>query len=132
MAVFKKGLGYKGGSHSSHGGSRFGRSGGGGAPKHEFFAATCSSCGKACEVPFRPSSDRPVFCRDCFATQDRDERLRTASPRFEREGGYQKREFTPRDSSPTHGGPAGDVSKQIEALSKKIDALTRLVEDLSR
>ncbi len=27
----------------------------------------CAECGKECEVPFKPSSDRPVYCRDCFA-----------------------------------------------------------------
>jgi CxxC-x17-CxxC domain-containing protein len=28
--------------------------------------ATCSDCGKECEVPFRPAEDRPVYCRDCL------------------------------------------------------------------
>lgn len=28
--------------------------------------ATCSDCGKECEVPFRPTGERPVFCNDCF------------------------------------------------------------------
>lgn len=33
----------------------------------EMFSATCSDCGKPCQVPFRPSGDRPVYCNDCFA-----------------------------------------------------------------
>jgi CxxC-x17-CxxC domain-containing protein len=33
----------------------------------EMFDATCSECGKACQVPFKPVADRPVFCRDCYA-----------------------------------------------------------------
>ena len=33
----------------------------------EMHKATCSECGKECEVPFKPSGDRPVYCRDCFA-----------------------------------------------------------------
>lgn len=28
---------------------------------------TCSSCGADCEVPFKPTSDKPVYCNDCFA-----------------------------------------------------------------
>ncbi len=28
--------------------------------------AVCGKCGKDCEVPFRPSGDRPVFCNECF------------------------------------------------------------------
>ncbi len=30
------------------------------------FSATCDECGNACEVPFRPSSGKPVYCSDCF------------------------------------------------------------------
>ncbi len=33
------------------------------------FQAVCSQCGKDCEVPFRPSGDKPVYCRDCFMKQ---------------------------------------------------------------
>jgi len=32
----------------------------------QMFAATCASCGKQTEVPFEPSSDRPVYCSDCY------------------------------------------------------------------
>lgn len=32
----------------------------------ELHKATCSDCGKETEVPFKPSGDRPVYCRDCF------------------------------------------------------------------
>ena len=28
--------------------------------------ATCADCGKSCEVPFRPSNDKPVYCSQCF------------------------------------------------------------------
>ncbi|MCK4953341.1 DNA-directed RNA polymerase, partial [Candidatus Bathyarchaeota archaeon] len=28
--------------------------------------ATCSDCGEECEVPFRPTEGRPVYCRECF------------------------------------------------------------------
>jgi len=28
---------------------------------------TCSECGKEDEVPFKPSGDRPVYCKECFA-----------------------------------------------------------------
>lgn len=32
----------------------------------EMFSATCSDCGKNCNVPFRPSSEKPVYCSECF------------------------------------------------------------------
>ncbi len=28
--------------------------------------AVCNKCGKPCEVPFRPTGDRPVYCNVCF------------------------------------------------------------------
>ncbi|RLI96539.1 MAG: hypothetical protein DRO99_04290 [Candidatus Aenigmatarchaeota archaeon] len=33
--------------------------------------ATCSECGKECEVPFKPAEGRPVYCRDCYAKKKR-------------------------------------------------------------
>jgi CxxC-x17-CxxC domain-containing protein len=32
----------------------------------EMFSATCSNCGKEAQVPFRPTSGKPVYCSDCF------------------------------------------------------------------
>ncbi|MDD1747234.1 MAG: hypothetical protein LUQ16_05675, partial [Methanomassiliicoccales archaeon] len=29
--------------------------------------AICSDCKKECEVPFKPTEGRPVYCRDCFS-----------------------------------------------------------------
>jgi CxxC-x17-CxxC domain-containing protein len=28
--------------------------------------AVCSKCGKDCEVPFKPTGEKPIFCDDCF------------------------------------------------------------------
>ncbi len=28
--------------------------------------AVCAECGKECEVPFKPTEGRDVFCRECF------------------------------------------------------------------
>src|SRR3989338_2531661 len=27
----------------------------------------CADCRKECEVPFKPSGNRPVYCKECFA-----------------------------------------------------------------
>ncbi|HEY8298675.1 MAG TPA: zinc-ribbon domain containing protein [Candidatus Baltobacteraceae bacterium] len=45
-----------------------GAAGGGGA-RREMFQATCSQCGGVAEVPFQPRGDKPVYCRDCFASR---------------------------------------------------------------
>ena len=56
-----------GGGYSSYGGGG-GYSGGGGGSRgaREMFSATCSSCGREAQVPFRPTSGKPVYCSDCF------------------------------------------------------------------
>ncbi len=33
----------------------------------EMHKAVCADCGQSCEVPFKPTEGRPVFCRDCFS-----------------------------------------------------------------
>jgi CxxC-x17-CxxC domain-containing protein len=46
------------------------RGGGGGGDRRdqpkEYFKTKCSDCGNECEVPFKPTQGRPVYCRDCF------------------------------------------------------------------
>jgi CxxC-x17-CxxC domain-containing protein len=37
----------------------------------EMFSATCSSCGREAQVPFRPNGSKPVYCSECFNTQRR-------------------------------------------------------------
>ncbi len=36
------------------------------AAGRQFTKVTCAGCGKETEVPFVPSGDRPVYCRECF------------------------------------------------------------------
>ena len=33
----------------------------------EMHKTICSECKKECEVPFKPTEGKPVYCRDCFA-----------------------------------------------------------------
>jgi CxxC-x17-CxxC domain-containing protein len=32
----------------------------------EMFPAVCDECGKQTQVPFQPTSGKPVYCSDCF------------------------------------------------------------------
>lgn len=29
--------------------------------------AVCSECGQSCQVPFKPTEGKPVYCRECFS-----------------------------------------------------------------
>jgi len=71
----------EGGGYSDSGSSSYGGYGVGGSYSaggysggsrdrgpREMFTATCSNCGKDAQVPFRPTSGKPVYCSDCFRT----------------------------------------------------------------
>lgn len=34
--------------------------------ERQMYPAVCASCGKETEVPFNPKGDRPIYCRECF------------------------------------------------------------------
>lgn len=36
-------------------------------PERVLYEAICADCNKVCEVPFKPSEDRAVYCKECFA-----------------------------------------------------------------
>jgi len=37
-----------------------------GGPR-EMHKAICSECKKECEVPFKPTEGKPVYCKDCWS-----------------------------------------------------------------
>jgi CxxC-x17-CxxC domain-containing protein len=43
----------------------------GGYQQREMHDATCAACGVQTQVPFRPSNDRPVYCRDCYSQNNK-------------------------------------------------------------
>ena len=115
------------GSYSG-GGNRGGFSGGGnrggggfGGGDREMFQATCASCGNSCEVPFRPTGSKPVYCNDCFkknAPQDD----RGGDRRSDSRDSRPSRDFSapaPRPSSgPDMSGINAKLDKIIELLSQ--------------
>lgn len=65
---------YGGGNYSSSNYSGGGYSSG----QRTMYPAVCTSCGKETEVPFQPTSGKPVYCRECFQSQ------RSSTPRYDR------------------------------------------------
>ena len=41
----------------------------GGSPRREMYPAVCARCGKETTVPFKPSGDKPVYCKDCYQSK---------------------------------------------------------------
>lgn len=40
-----------------------------GGQQREMHSVICAECGVETQVPFKPSNDRPVYCRDCYQKQ---------------------------------------------------------------
>lgn len=38
-------------------------------PQRQMYAAVCSECGQETTVPFQPTGEKPVYCRDCFQSR---------------------------------------------------------------
>ena len=73
-------------NRSSRGGRDSGRRSFGGrgrSERPEMFKTTCDQCGRECEVPFRPSGDKPVYCSDCFEGKRDDGENRGSRGRYE-------------------------------------------------
>ena len=41
----------------------------------EMHKATCSKCKKECEVPFKPTEGKPVYCKECYSTMPKPKRF---------------------------------------------------------
>ena len=91
--------------------------------------AVCSACGKDCEVPFRPTGDKPIYCNDCFGA-NRSPRKDFDRPAFSPRAGGDR--FPRKDFGGSTRSPQVDneVKKQLEFLGLKIDRLTKVVEGL--
>mgnify|MGYP001336764025 CR=1 FL=1 len=63
----------------------------GGFKERTFTKVTCAECGTECEVPFKPSGDRPVYCKECFAKRKPGDSFK---PRHE--GGRRDEGFGPK------------------------------------
>ena len=73
------------------GGGNSGRFGGRNQGGSEMHHATCSDCGRDCEVPFRPTGRKPVFCSDCFRREDDFHSNRDDGGYRDRDNSYGKR-----------------------------------------
>jgi CxxC-x17-CxxC domain-containing protein len=87
--------------------------------------ATCDECKKSCEVPFRPTAGKPVYCNDCFrgqggAGQDR-------APRRD----FNDRPQAPRPSFTVGSEGGSDTKKQLDLLNSKMDKLIASIENLA-
>jgi CxxC-x17-CxxC domain-containing protein len=146
-------------THKSFGGKSFDHKGSNSydeAPK--MYKATCDNCGKQCQVPFKPTNGKPVYCSDCFRTMGggSDEYKKKDSRRYNESNYDEKRMYTavcdecgktcevpfkPSNNKPIYCSDcfekkgngtrnsqgSGDISEQLRAINTKIDKLVQLL-----
>ncbi|QQG52780.1 MAG: hypothetical protein HY931_00915 [Candidatus Falkowbacteria bacterium] len=131
MKDFNRGGGFRdkrgGGFDRRDSGSRggFNRGGnGGGFDRPAMHRATCAECGQSCEVPFKPTGERPVYCSNCFKNKDE------GAPR--RDDRHEHRPESRFDGRPEHrefNKPAVNANnfsnEQFETLNAKLDKILR-------
>jgi len=78
----------------------------------EMFATTCDKCKKDCEVPFRPSGDKPVYCSECFEKKDK----------------------VVQNKGTNYEGKSKDMKQmreQIDGLHKKVNRIMEMLEKMN-
>ncbi len=93
------------------------RFGGNFGADREMFKAICSKCGKECEVPFKPTGSKPVYCRDCFRTMRGSE---TGSS-------YDRGSRRPSFDNANRGSSYPQYKEQFETLNAKLDKILKLL-----
>lgn len=139
MRNFNRGGGKSGGGFNrGFGGKSFGagkRFGDRDTGRPAMHKAICNQCGAACEVPFRPSGERPVFCSNCFKGQG------NAGPRSNKFGAerQQRSHFGDKQmsgkafcdhcskQSETAAKDSKEIMEQIKFLNAKLDRLTSML-----
>lgn len=124
------------GSKPKFGGSQFGRNNDkGGRPNtnKEMFSATCSTCHKSCDVPFRPSSDKPVYCSACFGQRtsenSRDGRDRGDSfDKGRHESRSERADFTkPTLDKSLSSREFGELKRQLITIEARLNRILDII-----
>ncbi len=97
----------------SAGAGSFGRS-------TELFDAVCATCGKTCQVPFKPNGKKPVYCKDCF----------TRTEGGAESGSRPSREFSVTPKTPYIKPAPAVADKRIDDLKVQLDNVTYKLEKL--
>lgn len=106
------------GSSRSFGGTNFG--GNRNRERPQMHDAVCSNCGKACQVPFKPTGEKPVYCRDCFAKMNPEDSRKG----FGRNDRNKRSAFRTVDQHPTN---ASGQDQQLQAMNAKLDKIVALL-----
>lgn len=93
----------------------------------QLFKATCTTCSKPCEVPFRPNGEKPVLCRDCFATKNSSPAGNDNFSKQGRDNGSPHREQRPSSFRSPAAVDNSEMLRKIAALEIKVNEILDLL-----
>lgn len=105
-------------NRGGQGGRGFDRGRDGRGFEKRMFSATCAECGDRCEVPFRPTGEKPVLCNNCF--RGGDDRGARRERRFDKPR---------REDKPSRDNRSND---QLEQINAKLDIIMKEIEKLKQ
>jgi len=74
------------------------------------YKAVCADCQKDCEIPFKPTGERPVYCKPCFAKR--------------KSGGPSKVEVVPSPSGNIVASTPATVNRHVVVTKKGVGKVT--------
>lgn len=69
--------------------------------------ATCDTCGNSCEVPFRPTGKKPIYCHNCFG----------------------KNAGAPMAGNSGNGGNTAHLEAELKRINEKLDAIIEVLNE---
>ena len=105
----------------------FGKKGPRDSERPAMHRATCDHCGKDCEVPFKPTSGKPIYCSSCFDKSPNKDTKKYGGERGDRRFNSsepRKRSF---DGESERGND--QLKREIGLLNKKLDKILDILSD---
>lgn len=149
-----RGGGSRGGGKRFGGGRDSNRGSGRDFNRQSMHHAVCDECGSDCEVPFRPTGDKPIYCNNCFQGKRDTGSSKFGKKEFRKPSFDDKKRYTvvcstcgkscevpfkPTEGKPVYcdecfgkGGGAGQKGvncskEQFDALNAKLDKILKLL-----
>ncbi len=79
----------------------------------------CDKCGEKCDVPFKPTGGKPIYCRSCFRQNNSGSSDR-GTGRFEK--------FEDRHSSDRFESKSSISPKELEQINQKLDKIMKALK----
>ena len=102
-----------------------GRSGGRGSD-FELTEVICDKCGRKCDVPFKPTGGKPIYCRTCF-------RENSLSESKDSSKSFSKKRFDDNFESKTSNrfesrGQSSPDAEELQKINRKLDKIMKALK----